>query len=160
MTIAFRNVEGSTDEPVESWPYEGLVAVLERGGVSAWRPILAEIRRRPWGPVARKVEHYLGYCDEQALVNLFSLAVARSREGQEARERDAVAERIRASVARSGLTAREFAPLVGTSASRLSTYMTGRTMPSAGMLLRIEKQASNASLSDPRSAPGTPRTRS
>ena len=92
MTIALLNVEGSPDQPVASWPYEGLVNVLERGLVSDRRPVFAEIRRQPWGPVARKVEKCLGYCDEAALVSLVSLAIARAREAQEADERDAVAE--------------------------------------------------------------------
>ncbi len=160
MTIAFRNVEGTTDDPVALWPYEGLVSVLANGGVRDWRPVLAEIRLQPWGPVARKVEHLMTYCEEPGLVNLFTLAIARARESREDREREIVAARVRAAVTGSGLAAREFASLVGTSASRLSTYMTGRTMPSAGMLLRIEAQASERGVSAQRSAPGTPRTRS
>jgi hypothetical protein len=33
MTTAFRNVEGSSDMPVEEWPYEALVATIERGSL-------------------------------------------------------------------------------------------------------------------------------
>lgn len=47
MTSRFLNVEGSPDQPVAPWPYEGLVNVLERGLVSDWRPVFAEIRRQP-----------------------------------------------------------------------------------------------------------------
>lgn len=141
MTIDFRNVEGSTADPVGTWPYEGLVSVLEHGGVRAWRPVFEQLEREPWGAVARSVEAYLAYSSEPALVSLFGRALARARLRREAQERNAVASRVRAAVSSSGRPARDFALAVGTSASRLSTYMTGRTMPSAAMLLRIEEQS-------------------
>ena len=50
-----------------------------------------------------------------------------------------VAGRVRAAVARSRLTNRDFAQLIGTSASRLSTYLNGKVTPSAAMLVRIER---------------------
>ncbi|MEZ5382629.1 MAG: hypothetical protein R2754_12670 [Microthrixaceae bacterium] len=57
--LVFRNVDASPDDPVSSWPYEALVTVIDRGLVSDWQPLLAEIRRQPWGFSARRVEHYL-----------------------------------------------------------------------------------------------------
>ena len=50
-------------------------------------------------------------------------------------------EAIVTAITRSGLTAAQFADLVGTSASRLSTDATGRVTPSAAMLVRIERLA-------------------
>ena len=50
-----------------------------------------------------------------------------------------MAARVRAAVDRSGLTNSRFADLVGTSASRLSTYLSGKVTPSAAMLVRIER---------------------
>lgn len=46
---------------------------------------------------------------------------------------------MRAAVEHSGLTNAEFAALVGTSASRLSTYLSGKVTPSAALLVRIER---------------------
>lgn len=43
----------------------------------------------------------------------------------------------------SGLTRREFASHIGTSASRLSTYATGKVTPSAALLLRMRKVAAD-----------------
>lgn len=141
MAVQFRNVEGSPSDPVTSWPYEGLVAVLEDGLVADWQPVITEIRRAPWGDVARAVEHFCTYCDDRPLATLFSLIVVRARERTEAAEKAAVAGRVREAIARSGLTAADFALRVGTSASRLSTYAAGRVMPSAAMLVRIESAA-------------------
>lgn len=52
-----------------------------------------------------------------------------------------MAQRVRDAVTASGMSAAAFAAEVGTSASRLSTYATGRVTPSAAMLLRIERIA-------------------
>ena len=54
------------------------------------------------------------------------------------------AARVRAAVDRSGLTNAQFAELVGTSASRLSTYLSGKVTPSAALLLRMERAASRS----------------
>ncbi len=68
-----------------------------------------------------------------------SLAIERARADAERREREEVAERVRQAVRRSGLSKARFAEQVGTSASRLSTYLNGKVTPSAAMLLRIER---------------------
>lgn len=58
-------------------------------------------------------------------------------------DRSEVAARVRAAVERSGLTDGQFASLVGTSASRLSTYLSAKVTPSAAMLVRIERAGSD-----------------
>lgn len=139
MTLRFRNVDASPEDDVRTWPYEALVTAIDRGLVQDWQPIFVEIRRSPWGRVARRVERYLGYREPDGVGTLFALAIARARQDREQAEREEVAARIRAAVERSGLTNAEFAALVGTSASRLSTYVNGKVMPSAAMLVRIEE---------------------
>lgn len=52
-----------------------------------------------------------------------------------------VKRRVADAIAVSGLILRDFANRVGTSASRLSTYATGKVQPSAAMFLRIENAA-------------------
>jgi len=54
MTVFFRNVEGSVEDPVRTWPSEALAEVMERGLLQDWKPILTELRHDPWGPVARR----------------------------------------------------------------------------------------------------------
>lgn len=146
MPVEFRNVEASPDDDVRTWPYEGLVTVIDRGLVDDWQPVFAEVRRSPWGTVARRVEQYLAYRDPDGVSALFSAAIERAREDAEQADRVEVAARVRQAVDRTGLTHREFAHLVGTSASRLSTYVSGKVMPSAAMLLRIERAAVDVSV--------------
>ena len=57
MTTAlrFRNIDASPDDPVETWPFEGILAAVERGTLPDWRRLATAIRTDPWGPVARQV---------------------------------------------------------------------------------------------------------
>jgi hypothetical protein len=139
MALAFRNVDASPQDDVTTWPYEAIVTTLERGLVPDWQPLFVEIRRHPWGSVARKVERLLSYESIQGVGPLFTRAIAEARDAAERRDREEVAQRVRAAVADSGLTAAKFAADAGTSGSRLSTYMNGKVTPSAAMLVRIER---------------------
>lgn len=144
MVLTFRNVDALPTDDVTTWPYEALVATLERGLVPDWQPVFAEIRRSPWGATARRIEDYATYSQERGVASLFSSAIARARENAETRDRAEVASRIRTAIASSGRTSAQFAELVGTSASRLSTYASGKVTPSAAMLIRIERAMSQA----------------
>ncbi len=141
MTLGFRNVDAEPSDDVTTWPYEALVAAIDRGLVPDWQPIFTEIRRSPWGPVARRVERYLEYREHDGVSALFRLAVERARDDLERSERDEVARRIRSATRRAGMSAGDFARLIGTSPSRFSTYVSGRVTPSAALLLRIEAAA-------------------
>lgn len=141
MPVEFRNVDASPTDDVRSWPYEGLVTVIDRGLVGDWQPIFAELRRSPWGRVARRVEQYLSYREPDGVSTLFALAIERARVDADQADRSEVAARVRDAVTRSGLTSGDFARIVGTSASRLSTYLSGKVTPSAAMLVRIERTA-------------------
>ncbi len=145
MPVTFRNVEASPTDDVRTWPYEALVTVIDRGLVVDWQPIFDEVRRSPWGKVARRVEHYLSYREPDGVGTLFGLAIERIRADTERAEREEVAAQVRRAVARSGLSNREFAQLVGTSGSRLSTYLSGKVTPSSALLVRIERAANNSS---------------
>jgi transcriptional regulator with XRE-family HTH domain len=65
--------------------------------------------------------------------------IARAREEAEAAERNAVAAEIDQLIRSSGLSRAEFASRIGTSTSRLSTYVTGKVTPSAALLVRMRR---------------------
>lgn len=54
----------------------------------------------------------------------------------ETEERAEIAATLRGSVERSALTRAQFARCIGTSATRLSTYLSGKTIPSAAIYVR------------------------
>lgn len=139
MSVSFRNVDADPSDDVRTWPYEALVTTIDRGLVADWQPLFVEVRRSPWGTVARRIERYLSYRESDGVSSLFRLAIDEARRRTDLSDKAKVASRIRAVVERSGLTAAEVAKLTGTSASRLSTYMNGSVTPSASMLVRIER---------------------
>ncbi len=53
--LKFRNLTASPDDPVEAWPFEGIVAAVERGTIPDRRRLADAIRADPWGPVAQQV---------------------------------------------------------------------------------------------------------
>lgn len=140
-TLAFRNLDAAPSDPVESWPYEGIVAAIERGSLSDWQRLAAAIRASPWGSVARAIEAYAGYGDERAVADLLIRAISDAREAARRGEEQECARRVQQAIARSGHSARLFARECGTSAARMSTYVTGKVQPSAAMLIRIERLA-------------------
>lgn len=140
-TLVFRNVDASPDAPVSEWPLEAIQTALERGGLEHWRRLAREIWSDPWGPVARRLEEVLTYSRPYGVAEAMERAIARAREVAESREREAVAAEVNRLVRASGLTRAEFASRIGTSASRLSTYTTGKVTPSAALLIRMRRMA-------------------
>jgi DNA-binding transcriptional regulator YiaG len=139
MTVAFRNVAIDVAAPLESWPYEAIVAAIERGLIGDWARISAAVRRDPWGPVSRQVEDYLSYERPYGVAPLLERVVVSARTDAERREREAVAATVRDLVAASGLSMEAFASRLGTSRSRLSTYRSGSVTPSAALVVRMRK---------------------
>ena len=139
--LAFRNVSASPDDPVAQWPQEAIQTALERGGLSHWRRLARAIRDEPWGPVARRVEEVLTYSRPYGVAKAMERIVSRAREAAETSERQAVAAEVTRLIDESGLTRAEFASRIGTSASRLSTYATGKVTPSAALIVRMRSVA-------------------
>jgi transcriptional regulator with XRE-family HTH domain len=68
-----------------------------------------------------------------------------ARRRAEGEEREEVAAEVRLAVARSGLSKAHFAARIGTSPSRLSTYLSGKVTPYAALMLRMRRLADRLS---------------
>lgn len=141
MPLAFRNLKISPEAPVALWPTEAVQIALERGDLDDWRRIVAELKRDPWGRTARQVEEVLSYSRPYGIADAIEMVLTQIRSDVESDEREEVAAEIRGVIARSGLSRAEFASRIGTSASRLSTYASGKVTPSATLMVRIRKLA-------------------
>ena len=141
IELIFRNVDASPREPVAGWPLEAIQTALERGGLGYWRRLAAAIEAAPWGPVARDVEEVLTYSRPYGVAETMERVIEQARSDSEAAERAAVATEIQRLIEESGLSRRAFATHIGTSTSRLSTYATGRVVPSAALLVRMRSVA-------------------
>ena len=137
MALSFRNIDVSPNDPVTDWHFEGIQAALERGDLSHWRRIAAEVRRAPWGQVAQELTEVLRFSRPYGVADLMDDVILTARSDRERCERDQVASEVRNMVATSGLTRQEFAARIGTSASRLSTYANGKVVPSAALMVRM-----------------------
>ncbi len=141
VALAFRNLTVDPDDPVATWPTEAVQTALERGDLEHWHRLAVEIDNEPWGPTARQVEEVLGHSRPYGVAELMETVISRARARAEQRERNEVAAEIRQALVRSGLTRAQFASRIGTSPSRLSTYLSSRVIPSATLLVRIRKLA-------------------
>lgn len=139
--LKFRNISASPDDPVESWPFEGILAAVERGTLPDWRRLCAAIRADPWGSVAQQVLEALRLSRPYGTSELLEGVVSRARRQASDAERAEVASEIRRLIDRSGLSRQEFAERIGTSRSRLSTYSSGKVVPSASLMVRIRRVA-------------------
>lgn len=145
MNLAFRNIDVSPEDPVEVWPTEAVLTALERGGLGHWRRLAAAIDNDPWGPVARRVEEALEVSQPYGVGVLMTEVLAAARRRAERAERAAVAAEVIRLQEASGLARTEFASAIGTSASRLSTYLNGKVTPSAALLVRMRRVATRPS---------------
>jgi transcriptional regulator with XRE-family HTH domain len=139
VTLAFRNIEATPDDPVEQWGVEGIETAIERGSLRHWRRIAAAVLSDPWGKVAREVEETLAFSRPYGVSDLMERVVKLARTRASEGERHVVADEIRTLIASSGLSRREFAERIGTSASRLSTYESGKVVPSATIMVRMRR---------------------
>lgn len=144
--LTFRNIDPSPADPVSDWPTEAIQTALERGALSDWRRLAAAVNTEPWGTIARQMEEVLGYSRPYGIAEAMERVIARARTKAERSEREQVAQEVNRLIEKSGLTRAEFASRIGTSTSRLSTYVTGRVTPSAALLVRMLRLAGFSSL--------------
>jgi DNA-binding transcriptional regulator YiaG len=142
--LKFRNITASVDDPVETWPFEGIQAAVERGTLPDWRRLADAARADPWGPVAQQILEAVELSRPYGTSELLTAAIERARRETADAERDQVADEIRDLVARSGLSQQDFALRLGTSRPRLSTYMSGKVTPSASLMIRIRRVSAHA----------------
>jgi len=151
MSFDFHNMSVDVDDPVELWGSGGILAALERGTIREWSRIAHRVMDDPWGPVSRDLEAVIAFSrpiDDDSLIgegnlDLMEGVIERARRETAESERDTVASEIHDIVERSGLARREFAARIGTSTSRLSTYESGKVVPSAALMVRMRRVASS-----------------
>ena len=134
-----------------------LLGVVGGGSVLEWRHHFAMIAASPWSPYALQLAdlaHRAACPQAAAVIDRFTDVC---REQHKEREREQVAEEVRRAVSESGVTQRQFAQWVGTSPSRLSTYVSGTVTPSASLMLRMTR---TSRLLQERDVPRTRSTRS
>ncbi|MGL5823684.1 MAG: helix-turn-helix domain-containing protein [Nocardioides sp.] len=137
-TLQFRNIDATPEAPVTEWGFEGILTALERGNVGHWRKIAARIAAEPYGDFADTVSQAVSICSDSGVASLMRTILEHHQRLAQDVAREEVASRLRAARDRSGLTTEQFARRLGTSRTRMSTYLSGKVTPSAALLVRAE----------------------
>jgi DNA-binding transcriptional regulator YiaG len=137
--LKFRNIDASPEDPVATWPFEGILTAVERGTLPDWHRLAEAIQADPWRPVAQQVLEAVRLTRPYGTAELLEGVVERARKVTADTEREDVAAEIRRLVTESGLSVQEFATRMGTSRPRLSTYMSGKVVPSAALMIRMRR---------------------
>jgi predicted XRE-type DNA-binding protein len=140
-SLKFRNLSASPDDPVETWPFEGILAAVERGTLPDWRRLAKAIHVDPWGPVAQQVLEAIELSHPYGTAELLRGVIDSARQQASDSERQEVASEVSRLVSESGLSRKDFADRIGTSRPRLSTYMSGKVVPSAALMVRMRRLA-------------------
>ncbi len=140
--LLMAGVDGTHPAPIPIAP-ANLQLVVEKRGVGVWRAILANIAANPFGPDAARLADLAYDAGLPSVAQAIEGCTRVYRKRFEEKERLEVAHEIRHLVSISGCSQRRFAKYIGTSAPRLSTYVNGLVTPSASMMLRIRRCASD-----------------
>ncbi|WP_430647412.1 helix-turn-helix domain-containing protein [Agromyces sp. GXS1127] len=133
MALRFRNLEVTPEDSVDRWGAEGMLAAIDRGGADDWRKIILAIQVAPYGPVAADLEEALELAESRGSAQLLRSALERARQTPEQR----VIERLRMLAFETDLGQGDLAARIGTSRTRLNSYLSGAVMPSAALVERI-----------------------
>lgn len=134
--LTFRNIDVSPDDHVSEWGVEGLLTAIERGEARHWDRIV-EWAKRDDSPEFREALAEALDLAEGGGAAWIRNVLARLDESPKQR----TLRRLNAAWRSSGLSRAAFAARLGTSGSRMSTYLNGSTTPSAEMLEAMEHLA-------------------
>lgn len=145
MELKFRNIKASPNDSVSEWGTEGIVTALERGTIFHWkRMVLAALSS---AEVYESLEEALQISENTKVVRWVKEQLR--REGWNDLEK--VAHKLRLANLESGLSQKEFARELGTSASRFSTYLSAMVSPRAELVekaLRVSREKARESRGD------------
>lgn len=137
MALQFRNVDATPDDPVREWGFEGMLAALDRGYAEHWARMAGAVAHDP--ELETVFEDAADAAESTAAVKLVRALITRARMS----DRDRAVERLRFAAQASDLTQGELAERLGTSRTRLNSYLTGKVTPSMGVLVAADRLAAD-----------------
>lgn len=139
------SVDRDAARPIES---ADDVRRLAGSGIIAWRRHYWAFLEHPWSAEGDNLAREALAVEDKEIGREALWWLGLLRRHAEEQERAAVTRRIKRLIEDSGLSQRDFAARIGTSPSRLSTYATGKVVPSATLLLRMVRVAARAERGD------------
>lgn len=135
MPLRFRNIDATPDDPVEQWGFEGMLAAIDRGYASDWRKLAEALVANP--ALAPVFDEAREAAESQATVAVIDAALAAARQSPSER----ALGRLRSAYRGTRLTQAELAARLGTSRTRVNSYLTGKVTPSMDVLVAVEQIA-------------------
>ncbi|MBT2516990.1 helix-turn-helix transcriptional regulator [Streptomyces sp. ISL-90] len=134
MTLRFRNLDVTPDDPVSEWGVEGILAAIDRGGLDDWAKVGVAIEAAPHGPIAEQLEEALAISESVGAAALLRRVLDDARMTAEERS----IRRLKELAREADLSQQELAERIGTSRPRLTSYLSGAVVPSAVVVERLE----------------------
>lgn len=128
MALKFRNIKASPSDPVASWGTEGMVTALERGTIIHWQRMIRAALAS--AEVYESLQEALEINQSRQAASWVKEQLRRAGWS----DLEIVAHKLKLANLESGLSQKEFAKELGTSASRFSTYLSAQVSPRAELV--------------------------
>ena len=135
MALKFRNIGVTPDDPVEDWGFEGILAAIDRGYARDWAKLVIAVHANP--DLEQVYREAAEAAESDSTVILLDAMLADKRKSPSER----AADRLRMAFAGTRMTQAEVADRIGTSRSRLNSYLAGKVTPSMDVLVAVEDLA-------------------
>ncbi len=135
MPLRFRNIDATPDDPVEEWGFEGMLAAIDRGYAADWRKLIMAVAADPH--LRQVFDEARDAAESRATVALLDAALERALHTPS----ELALTRLRSAYRGTRMTQAELADHLGTSRSRLNSYLNGKVTPAMDVLVAVEQIA-------------------
>ncbi|GAB3599019.1 helix-turn-helix domain-containing protein [Microbacterium tumbae] len=135
MPLRFRNIDATPADPVEEWGFEGMLAAIDRGYAADWRKLVSAVAV---DPALRVIfQEARAAAESRSTVVLLDAALKEA----DAAPSEIALSRLRRAYRGTRMTQAELADRLGTSRTRLNSYLSGKVTPSMDVLVAVEQIA-------------------
>lgn len=135
MPLRFRNIDATPDDPVEDWGFEGMLAAIDRGYARDWRKLVVAVAANP--RLSEVFDEARDAAESRSTVALLDVMLAEFSRPPSERALD----RLRDAFRGTRMTQAQLASRIGTSRTRLNSYLSGKVTPSMDVLVAVERIA-------------------
>lgn len=135
MPLRFRNLDVTPGDPVALWGFEGMLAAIDRGYSKDWRKLVCAVAADP--SLRDTFDEAAEAAESRSTVLLLKEMLAQVERAPS----DIALDRLRDAFRGTRMTQGELAAELGTSRTRVNSYLTGRVTPSMDVLVAVERVA-------------------
>lgn len=135
MALSFRNIDATPADPVEMWGFEGMLAAIDRGYARDWRKLVSAVMENP--QLHDEFAEARDAAESRSTVALIDIMLEHAR--MTAPER--ALERLLDAYYGTRMTQAGLGKALGTSRTRVNSYLTGKVTPSMNVLVAVEELA-------------------